>query len=652
MGSKLIVGVNDLESQYPAIASEWDVEENYPLLPANVAYSCNTKYSWICPKGHRYKSSPNSRTNKGSGCKYCANKAVLIGYNDLVTTHPVIAAEWDYELNGTSRPEQYTAGSDKVFYWKCPEGHKSYRAPIKQRKAGRGCKICGHKTASEKRINTIIDRRGSFLDLYPELAEEWDYETNIKDPNEYTPNSNKKVMWICSWCNGKWPAKINARVSEESGCPHCNNHAKTSFPEQALFFYLKKVFPDAERGYTEIFENKMELDIYIPSRSTAIEYDGLYWHDIRKNKRDELKYHYCKERGIRLIRVRETAPTEEKMSCDLLFVRSDPVTAVSLNAVIAKVFSVLSIDHTMDIDSERDRGEIKNQYVYSLREKSLEFRYPEIAKEWHPHRNGTLSPDRVSAGSGEEYWWICGECGEEYKQKISQRTGKGVGCKKCSTKRKASLGREQHLEPGVNDLKTMRPDLIEEWDWEKNKEILPQNYTCGSDERVNWICRVCGYHWPASIYSRTTGSGCPVCGRRIAGEAQKQGSIKKYGSLVDSYPLIAAQWDYEENIDATPNEFSPIDRSQEFHWICECGKKWESNIFNLTHSKYVGCSSCRHKKLIPLPNSMRKEKRVTRETESGVFCSAFILIIGGFGCIINKRFFLGGIRCFLIESPI
>ena len=38
---------------------------------------------------------------------------------------------------------------------------------------------------------------------------------------------------------------------------------------------------------------------------------------------------------------------------------------------------------------------------------SLSFKNSEIAKEWHPTKNGTLSADDVSPGSGKKVWWKC-----------------------------------------------------------------------------------------------------------------------------------------------------------------------------------------------------------------------------------------------------
>ena len=124
-------GFNDLGTQYPEIAKQaigWD--------PKNVISGSNKKRSWKCPLGHIYESSPGART-RGQGCSICAGKKILIGFNDLATTHPTIAKEaygWD--------PQKYFGGTHSVKAFKCPNGHK-YNAVVKDRTVkSSGCPNC------------------------------------------------------------------------------------------------------------------------------------------------------------------------------------------------------------------------------------------------------------------------------------------------------------------------------------------------------------------------------------------------------------------------------------------------------------------------------------------------------------------------------
>nr|AIF20246.1 hypothetical protein [uncultured marine group II/III euryarchaeote KM3_88_H06] len=59
--------------------------------------------------------------------------------------------------------------------------------------------------------------------------------------------------------------------------------------------------------------------------------------------------------------------------------------------------------------------------------------FPEVANEWHPTKNGNLSPDDFVYGSHKRVWWLCSnDSDHEWKTKIFQRTGKETGCPSCA----------------------------------------------------------------------------------------------------------------------------------------------------------------------------------------------------------------------------
>jgi len=130
-GRRVLKGFNDLLSRRPDIAREafqWD--------PSTVTQKSGLVREWRCDKGHLWKTSVATRSN-GFGCPICVNQQVLVGYNDLLTTHPEIAREaeeWD--------PSSLTAGSYKRRKWKCDQGHK-WVAAVKSRAInGTGCPSC------------------------------------------------------------------------------------------------------------------------------------------------------------------------------------------------------------------------------------------------------------------------------------------------------------------------------------------------------------------------------------------------------------------------------------------------------------------------------------------------------------------------------
>ena len=81
-----------------------------------------------------------------------------------------------------------------------------------------------------------------------------------------------------------------------------------------------------------------------------------------------------------------------------------------------------------------------------------------------------------------------------------------VRCKtKNGTKRPKSL-----VIKGINNLKTLRPDLAAEWNYERNVEIDIDSIMPGTKKKVWWICSK-GHEWQASVSSRNAGRGCKIC---------------------------------------------------------------------------------------------------------------------------------------------
>ena len=130
----------------------------------------------------------------------------------------------------------------------------------------------------------------------------------------------------------------------------------------------------------------------------------------------------------------------------------------------------------------------------------LSIENPALCAEWSD-RNLPLTPEMVTAGSSKKVWWR-GACGHEWQAIIKNRAGKGCGCPVCS---------KNLIVPGENDLQSKAPDIIKEWDFEKNNEIRPDQVGVQSNYKVFWICAR-GHSFAARISDRVKGSGCPFCG--------------------------------------------------------------------------------------------------------------------------------------------
>ncbi len=124
------------------------------------------------------------------------------------------------------------------------------------------------------------------------------------------------------------------------------------------------------------------------------------------------------------------------------------------------------------------------------------------------------------------------------------------------------------------------PELLNEWDAEKNFPLTPENITEGSDKKVWWTC-VKEHAYKASAKSRFQGKGCPYCSGRkaILGETD----------LVTTHPEIAATWDEVRNLPLLSSEVKAGSGLRAF-WICSAGHSFESKI--VSRSRGEGCPYC------------------------------------------------------------
>ena len=138
---KIIPGENDLATLHPCLAKQWDAKKN-DLLPQDVTCGSGKSIWWLCDLGHSWKAVVKKRVS-GHGCPYCSNRKVLLGFNDLQTTHYELSQQWDHEKNEELKPHMVIAGSEKRAWWKCGKGH-SWKSPVRHRTNGHGCPYCVH----------------------------------------------------------------------------------------------------------------------------------------------------------------------------------------------------------------------------------------------------------------------------------------------------------------------------------------------------------------------------------------------------------------------------------------------------------------------------------------------------------------------------
>lgn len=286
----------------PELISEWHPTKNGKCTPYNVTAMADKKIWWVGECGHEFESRICHRS-RGSGCPFCAGKRVLAGFNDLATLAPELAAQWHSTKNEDKVPSQFTAFTKEPVWWLGVCDHE-WPAPIRNRSSGAGCPVCSGRT--------VLFGFNDFETLKPQLASQWHPTKNgDKRPRDFTVGSGYRAKWLGE-CSHEWEAQINDRTFYNTQCPHCSTNVSKAEREIGLF--VESLGIKIARNKRSIIDGK-ELDIFIPSEKTAIEYNGVYWHSEKWGKGGKYhlnKWQECKDQGIQLIYIWEDDWEEDK----------------------------------------------------------------------------------------------------------------------------------------------------------------------------------------------------------------------------------------------------------------------------------------------------------------------------------------------------
>jgi len=199
---------------------------------------------------------------------------------------------------------------------------------------------------------------------------------------------------------------------------------------------------------------------------------------------------------------------------------------------------------------------------------NLQYLHPELIKEWNQEKNEGLNPKVFLPKSNVKVWWNC-EAGHVYRAVIAKRTD-GRSCPICAGK----------IVVPETSLATLQPELAKQWNYERNSELTPNDFTPGSGKKTWWICNK-GHEWQAVIASRTKGRGCPACAGQL---------VTTDNCLATLNPGLSKEWNYEKNADLTPNDFTPGSKKKVW-WTCNKKHDWQATIQNRTGNN-SGCPYC------------------------------------------------------------
>ena len=191
------------------------------------------------------------------------------------------------------------------------------------------------------------------------MAKEWDIEGNAPlRPDEVTSISIKRVSWVCFRCGHKWKARIRDRVLKGNGCAKC---ACKQISKRRIRTLIGQRGSLAESGLQILVDWNYDRNTISPDEITSHSNKKVWW-----------KCHVCGYEWEATISNRANG-------------RGCPCCS-----------------HKKLVPGKND----------------LATTHPQLASEWHPGKNGDLTPQDVMFGQARKVWWFCPE-GHSYRRRLA-----------------------------------------------------------------------------------------------------------------------------------------------------------------------------------------------------------------------------------------
>lgn len=426
---------------FPQLLQYWHPQKNGALQPSNLTAASAKKVWWKCPKGSDHEwQSPICRMRqsnvlkKGSGCPFCAGRAQS-ETNRLDKLAPHLMKEWDFEKNPRP-PSQYVLGSAKKVWWKCSKGpdHEWQVSILRRAIGGYGCPFCHNNRVS---VTNRLDM------VAPLLIPDWDFERNRPLlPNQVTSRATRKVWWRCSkGPDHVWTCPIVNRV-DGYGCPFCSRH------RVSVTNSLASLKPEVAKRWHPTKNGKLK-----PSDFTVGSHKRVWWkcpngpdHEWEAAIYSRSAGQGCPFCGTSTKRASVTnslATLAPHLICEWHptkngHVRPQDVTFRSGFKAWWKCPK--GPDHEWKARVTCRTGHFFSGCPFCVGKQvsvtnSLATRFPRIAAQWHPTKNGDLRPDQIVGGSTRVAHWLC-ELGHAWDSRIVQRTYKNRRCPHCKLRKR------------------------------------------------------------------------------------------------------------------------------------------------------------------------------------------------------------------------
>jgi len=432
---------------------------------------------------------------------------------------------------------------------------------------------------------------------HPNIAQYWDYEKNYPlVPEMVTAGSHREVYWICP--QGRSHSyKLDVRYRVKSNVLYCVECAKLGLDQVGVLQTYKTISLADARPDISLDWNYTKNAPLLPSQVGKGSNKIVWWncHDfpqehpayqMKISTRTKEGYNCgCPICGQRKL-IKDTnslAVARPDIAIEWDFKKNGSVTPEMITSRTVKkawwVCPKCKESYEASISARtKPRGSncpFCSGRLPILGKTDLKSQSPNIAQEWDVKGNYPLTPMNVTVKSHKKVNWVCPNCQNTYELTVHSRTQNGQGCPYCAGKQ---------VKIGYNDLKNCYPNIADDWDYDKNGDLLPEEVTKGSGKKVWWLCPKFKHSYKAQICNRTMrGTGCPYCSNHKV--------LKGFNDLATVCPDIAAQWDYSKNGDLLPTMVMRATNKRVW-WKCNKGHSWNALISGRTSKNAIGCPYC------------------------------------------------------------
>lgn len=475
-------------------------------------------------------------------------------YLDTASTE--ILELWDDEKNFPLVPSDVAYTSHKQAYWKCDKGH-SWKANISSiTRIGSRCPYCSGRKP--------IPGENDLATTDPDQLQFWDYDNNTVLPSEVSRASGKKIAWICGKGH-RWTATPANKVAKGKGCPGCsgNQQVRSNNNLAAKAPQLAKEW-DYDNNGTTPEEISYGSNIAVSWKCISCHHTWIATVKSRWNGSGCPNCRKIKPKSKDPISTTHPLLAQQWHSGNTK--SPDDVTFGSTQKIQWRCEKGHEWTATPNSRAKKN-GIVGCPYCTGVRaipgETDFLTLYPRSADEWHPTKN-ISGPEEFKPGSDKRVWWKCSE-GHEWESEVRSRANDTSMCPTCAGK---------EIVPGVNDIATLMPALMKEWDDDKD----PATIGIYSPVPIHWRCSE-GHEWDSAPNTRRHDNQCPVC----SGISLVQG----VNDLTTRAPWLVSEWNKKN--DLKPDEVFGHSNKKVW-WKCDEGHEWKAIV---NHRVYgADCPIC------------------------------------------------------------